>query len=140
MIQVLELIYKILTDKSCRLRCKLENTYQYSDYSIYSTCKTYIEWQANPTITTINTTAYSIKNIEFPSITICSQGAAKDVVDTVLLKQFETYLNSRGIKASNISTNLSNSTSKRQKRSATFISHTLSKAEVFYMLSLSKQT
>ena len=58
-------------------------------YSIYSTCKTYIEWQANPTITTINTTAYPIENIEFPAITICSQGAAKNVMETVLVKQFE---------------------------------------------------
>ena len=125
--------------KLSKLRYKFIYTYQHSDYSIYSTCKTYIEWQDNPTITTINTTSYSIKNIEFPSITICSQGAAKDVVDTVLLKQFETYLHSRGIKASNISTNPSNSTSKRQKRSATLISHTLSKAEVFHILTLLKR-
>ena len=67
-------------------------------FSIYSTCKTYIEWQDNPTITTINTTAYPIKNIEFPAITICSQGLAKDVMDTVILRQFESYLKSRGIK------------------------------------------
>ena len=99
--------------------------------SINSTVKTYIEWQANPTITTINTTAYSIKNIEFPAITICSQGAAKDVVDTVLLKQFESYLESRGIKARNNTETPTNSTVKRQKRSASMISHTLSKPEVF---------
>ena len=106
--------------------CNDANSY----YSIYSTCKTYIEWQDNPTITTINTTAYSIKNIEFPSITICSQGAAKNVVDNVMLKQFEAYLNERDIKANNISENVSGSTIKRKKRSTPLISHTLSKSEV----------
>ena len=34
-------------------------------YSIYSTFETYTDWQANPTITTIDTTAYPIKNVEF---------------------------------------------------------------------------
>ena len=102
--------------------------------SINSTRKTYIEWQDNPTITTINTTAYPIKNIEFPSITICSQGAAKDVMDTVLLKQFEEYLTLRNIKANNNSSNVSNSTIKRKKRSAPLISKTLSESEVLDLL------
>ena len=76
-------------------------------YSIYSTHRTYKEWKENPTITTVNTTAYPIEMIDYPAITICSQGASKDVMDVILMKQFEDYLKSQnGI-----------STSKRVKRS-----------------------
>ena len=99
-------------------------------FSLYSTHKTYVEWQASPTITTINTIAYPIKNIEFPAITICSQGAAKNVMETVLLQQFEEYLRTRGIRAE-IGDNEGNvATSKRKKRSVSSIADTLSNEEV----------
>ena len=86
-------------------------------YSLYSTNKTYVEWQASPTITTINTTAYPIKNIEFPAITICSQGASKDVMDNVLLQQFEEYLKIRGVVAQRGWNQTSSAEEKRKKRS-----------------------
>ena len=57
----------------------------------------YVDWQANPTITVINTTSFPIKNVEFPAITICSQGLAKDIMENVLIKQFESYLESKKI-------------------------------------------
>ena len=100
--------------------------------SLYSTNKTYIEWQASPTITTINTTAYPIKNVEFPAITICSQGAAKDVMNTVLLQQFEEYLRIRGITAQEGSNQDSPATGNRKKRSVTPIADTLSSEEVLF--------
>ena len=96
-------------------------------HSIYSTFKTYIEWQANPTITTIDTTAYPIKNVEFPAITICSQGSAKDVMDTVMLNQFESYLKSRGIKKTKSS---QNGTRSKRSEEQTVITNTLSNKEV----------
>ena len=99
-------------------------------YSIYSTCKSYIEWQANPTITTINTTAYPIENIEFPAITICSQGSAKDVMDNVLLKQFEAYLESRAIQGSSETGSNVTSSDKKRKQLPTSISQRLTKNEV----------
>ena len=99
------------------------------DTSLYSTNKTYVEWQASPTITTINTTAYPIKNIEFPAITICSQGAAKDVMDTVLLQQFEKYLRMRGIATRGGSKQESDSAGKRKKRNVD-IADSLSTKEV----------
>jgi hypothetical protein len=34
----------------------------------------YNDWQDNLVLTTINTTAYPITNIEFPAVTICGQG------------------------------------------------------------------
>ena len=100
--------------------------------SLYSTNKTYVEWQASPTITTINTIAYPIKNIEFPAITICSQGAAKDVMDTVLLQQFEEYLRIRGVTAQGGSNQNSDAAGKRKKRSVTSIADTLSSEEVIF--------
>ena len=45
----------------------------------------------------INTTSFPIKNVEFPAITICSQGLAKDIMENVLIKQFESYLESKKI-------------------------------------------
>ena len=101
--------------------------------SLYSTNKTYVEWQASPTITTINTIAYPIKNIEFPAITICSQGAAKDVMDTVLLQQFEEYLKIRGVSAEERSNQNSNAAGTRKKRSVQSIADTLSSEEVLFV-------
>ena len=100
--------------------------------SLYSTNKTYVEWQASPTITTINTISYPIKNIEFPAITICSQGAAKDVMDNVLLQQFEEYLRVRGVTAQVGSDQNSDAAGKRRKRSVTSIADTLSSEEVLF--------
>ena len=101
-------------------------------YSLYSTNKTYVEWQASPTITTINTTAYPIKNIEFPAITICSQGASKDVMDNVLLQQFEEYLKIRGVLAQRGGNQTSAAAGKRKRRSIPAIADTLSSEEVIY--------
>ena len=100
--------------------------------SLYSTNKTYVEWQASPTITTINTIAYPIKNIEFPAITICSQGAAKDVMDTVLLQQFEEYLKMRGIITQGGSNQTNASDGKRKKRSVQSIADSLTSEEVLF--------
>ena len=62
-----------------------------------NTYNTYVDWRQNPTITVINTTAYPIQNIEFPSITICSQGLAKDIMEKVIELQFKRYLVSKKI-------------------------------------------
>ena len=110
--------------------CIYQISYFFS--SLYSTNKTYVEWQASLIITTINTIAYPIKNIEFPAITICSQGAAKDVMDTVLLQQFEEYLSMRGIIAQGGSNQTNASDGKRKKRSVSPIADTLSSEEVLF--------
>ena len=39
----------------------------------------YYGWKANPVATTVSTTVYDISNIEYPSITICSQGSVKEL-------------------------------------------------------------
>ena len=66
-------------------------------FSTLYTYDIYVGWQANPTITVINTTSFPIKNVEFPAITICSQGLAKDIIENVLIQQFESYLESKKI-------------------------------------------
>ena len=81
----------------------------------------YVQWQDNPTTTTVNTTAYPIKNVEFPAITICSQGSAKDILDRAMMKQFERYLKSKG------KTNQKTNPQGRRKRS---VVDSLSKDEV----------
>ena len=50
--------------------------------SIIWSADIYDHWKDQPTVTTINTTAYPIKNVEFPAITICSQGMAKDLINS----------------------------------------------------------
>ena len=98
-------------------------------FSILSSRQIYIEWKANPTVTTINTSAYPIKNVEFPAITICSQGAAKDILDTALWNQFERYLNSTGKIKAKVNQN-EKPKSGRLKRSPQSVVDDLSKEEV----------
>ena len=103
-------------------------------YSVYSTFTTYTDWQDNPTITTINTTAYPIKNVEFPAITICSQGAAKDVLDMVLLDQVEEYLKSKDIKTKNDNANSNVTNEGKSNRTSTLLSSTLTSGEVINLM------
>ena len=57
--------------------------------------KAYVNWQENPVLTSVGTTGYPIEKVEFPSITICAQGSAKEVVDAALFKQFDDYLKTK---------------------------------------------
>ena len=66
-------------------------------FSVLNTYKTYVDWKLDPTITVINTTSYPIENIEFPAITICSQGLAKGIMEKVVVLQFKRYLISKEI-------------------------------------------
>ena len=103
-------------------------------FSVYSTFTTYTDWQDNPTITTINTTAYPIKNVEFPAITICSQGAAKDVLDMVLLDQFEDYLNSKDIETKEDNANSNVTNEGNRNRTSALLSSTLTRGEVIHFM------
>ena len=89
-----------------------------------------IEWKDNPTTTTVNTTAYPIENVEFPAITICSQGAAKDILDTAMLKQFEKYLKSKGKIIPNSKLDGKTKSKERRKRSLQEVVDYFSKEEV----------
>jgi len=41
---------------------------------IYWSVSAYIDWQGSPVLTTVATTAFAIKHIEFPALTICAPG------------------------------------------------------------------
>jgi hypothetical protein len=45
----------------------------------WSVCA-YQDWQDNPVMTTIKTSALSIKEINFPAVTICGQGMNDDII------------------------------------------------------------
>jgi hypothetical protein len=51
-----------------------------------------LDWQANPVLTTVNTTAYPVKMIEFPAVTICGQGMSDDVISAAMFKQFFQFV------------------------------------------------
>ena len=41
---------------------------------VYWSITAYLDWQDQLVLTTITTTAYSVKQIEFPAVTFCSPG------------------------------------------------------------------
>ena len=40
----------------------------------------YADWQDNPVMTTVKNTAYPVKNLSFPAVTICGQGNNEDIL------------------------------------------------------------
>ena len=61
-------------------------------FAIGLSVSAYKNWKANPVLTSVGTTGYPIEKIKFPSITICPQGSANQIIDAALFKQFERYL------------------------------------------------
>ena len=71
-------------------------------FTTYQVPKMYHEWQENPVVTTLDTVALPIEDIEFPAVTICPQGSAKNILDAVLFKQLKEYiLNKRNSSSKN---------------------------------------
>jgi hypothetical protein len=48
----------------------------------------YLDWQDQPVLTTITTTAYSVKQIKFPAVTFCSPGTDVIIFNIFSPKQF----------------------------------------------------
>ena len=65
-------------------------------FAICMSTTAYKNWKNNPVLTSVRTTGLPIENIEFPAITICTQGSANEVVDAALFQQFTDYLNTKG--------------------------------------------
>ena len=61
-------------------------------FAIGLSVSAYDNWKTNPVLTSVGTTGYPIEKIKFPSITICPQGSANQIIDAALFKQFERYL------------------------------------------------
>ena len=57
----------------------------------------YTNWQDDPVLTSVGTTGLPIEKVLFPSITICAQGSAREIVDSAFVKQFTEYLLEKGL-------------------------------------------
>ena len=61
-------------------------------FTIFQMTTLYSDWQHNPVITTLDTVALPIEEIEFPAITICPQGSLEEIWDSVLFLQLKSYI------------------------------------------------
>ena len=64
-------------------------------FAIKLSITAYDNWKSNPVLTSVGTTGYPIEKVKYPSITICPQGSANDIVDAALFRQFDDYLKSK---------------------------------------------
>ena len=60
----------------------------------YQVANLYKDWQNDPVVTTLDTVALPIEEIEFPAVTICPQGSRQEIVDLVLFRQLTEYIES----------------------------------------------
>ena len=58
----------------------------------YQVSNLYNDWQDDPVVTTLETVALPIEDIEFPAVTICPQGSRQEIVDLVLFRQLTEYI------------------------------------------------
>ncbi len=63
----------------------------------YWSATAYYQWQDNPVLTTVRTSAYPVSNIEFPAVTICGQGSNDATLSAGFLKTFFKFLKINGI-------------------------------------------
>ena len=75
----------------------------------------YTNWQDDPVLTSVGTTGLPIEKVLFPSITICAQGSAREIVDSAFAKQFTEYLLEKDLIFSELTV------SQRQQHGASFL-------------------
>ena len=61
-------------------------------FTAFQTMTLYVQWKDDPVVTSLDTVALSIEEVEFPAVTICPQGAVREIGDAVLFKQFKEYV------------------------------------------------
>ena len=61
-------------------------------FTIFHLIILFDEWQDSPTVTTLNTSFFPIRDIKFPQVTICPQGSVNNLVERVLFKQLTEYI------------------------------------------------
>ena len=72
-------------------------------FTTYQVAVLYKEWQDEPVISTLETVAEPIENIEFPAVTICPQGSRQEIIDSVLFRQLKEYIERKKGKSSTLS-------------------------------------
>ena len=60
-------------------------------FAIWMIISTYTTWQTHQVITTLKTTTKSVKDLNFPAITICADGLHMDLVENVLANDFRKW-------------------------------------------------
>ena len=64
-----------------------------SAFATYGSMKIYQDWQSNPVITSVSTTGFDIREIEYPAITICSQGDVNEALGkSIILPSIQSNL------------------------------------------------
>ena len=61
-------------------------------FTAFQTITLYVQWKDDPVVTSLDTVALSIEEVDFPAVTICPQGAVREIGDAVLFKQFREYV------------------------------------------------
>ena len=64
-------------------------------FGVYQTLMIYTLWQNEPVITTLDTVAYPIDELEFPAVTICPQGSMQRIAENMLFIQLERFIKDR---------------------------------------------
>ena len=55
--------------------------------AILFSAQIYTDWKNDPVLTTIGTTGLDIQKMEYPSITICAQGAVNEIIGKRLTRE-----------------------------------------------------
>ncbi len=63
----------------------------------YWSVTAYYQWEDNPVLTTVKTSAYPVSNIEFPAVTICGQGSNDVMLSAGFLYMFFKFLKENGV-------------------------------------------
>lgn len=58
----------------------------------YWSIQSYQSWDDTPVLTTVMSTAHPIEKVEFPAITICSNGMSDDVISAAMAQEFLNFL------------------------------------------------
>ena len=61
-------------------------------FCIWQVITIWLDWQQNPVVTSLETVALPIEEIEFPAVTICPQGSVNSIMSRVLMRQFKAWL------------------------------------------------
>ena len=52
-------------------------------------------WKYDPVVTTLDTIAMPIEEIEFPAVTVCPQGTVSDIMENVMFQQLREYIQNK---------------------------------------------
>ena len=66
-------------------------------FTVFQMATLYYQWQEDPVITTLDTVAHPIEEIQFPAVTICPQGSLDNVLESVLFKQLREYIQNNSL-------------------------------------------